>query len=184
MGAEWRRATEQVATLDEARALLETLGTEFAAAHHEIATLRHRLGRLCRDVFGRRSEKGVPEGQALLALPGAAGPNAPDASDEDARPTPDEAATPARRRRHLGRRRLPEDLKENNWLFCGSEAAAHRAAVLLSLVQTCKRVGVEPFVYLRDVIERVSTRPMSCIGELVPWRWRQLRQAPKSEPAA
>ena len=50
-------------------------------------------------------------------------------------------------------------------------AAAHRAAVLLSLVQTCKHVGVEPFVYLRDVIERVSTRPMSRIGELIPWRW-------------
>ena len=42
---------------------------------------------------------------------------------------------------------------------------AHRAAVLLSFVQTCEHVGVEPFVYLRDVIERVSTHPMSRIGE-------------------
>ena len=56
--------------------------------------------------------------------------------------------------------------------------------MLLSLVQTCKHVGVEPFVYLRDVIERVSTHPMSRIGELIPRRSRQLGQAPKSEPAA
>lgn len=110
MAETWRQASERLATLDEARALVETLGQELAAAQGEIAALRHRLDRLVRHVFGRRSEKGVPEGQGLLALPGAAGPIAPDASDEDARPTPDEAATPARRRRHPGRRRLPEDL--------------------------------------------------------------------------
>ena len=69
-------------------------------------------------------------------------------------------------------------------MICGSEAAAHCAAVLLSLVQTCKHVGVEPFVHLRDVIERVSAHPMSRIGEFMRRRWRQLRQAPKSEPAA
>ena len=55
----------------------------------------------------------------------------------------------------------PVVLGRKNWLFCGSEAAAHRAAILLSLVQTCKHVGVDPFAYLRDVIERVSTHPMA-----------------------
>ena len=79
----------------------------------------------------------------------------------------------------------PVVLGRKNWLFCGSEAAAHRAAVLLSLVQTCKHVGIDPFVYLRDVIERVSTHPMSRLGELTPRQWQQLRQAPqKPEPAA
>jgi transposase len=110
VAGEWRQASERVATLEEARALVETLGVELEAAQSEIAALRHRLDHLVRHVFGRRSEKGVPEGQGLLVLPGAAGPIAPDASDEDARPTPDEGATPARRRRHPGRRRLPEDL--------------------------------------------------------------------------
>ena len=76
--------TARVATLDEARHLLVTLGDELDAAHREVAALRHRLDRLCRHVFGRRSEKGVPEGQGLLAWPGAARPIAPNASDEDA----------------------------------------------------------------------------------------------------
>lgn len=113
MAGEWRQATEQVATLDDARKLVVVLGGELDAAHREIAALRHRLDRLCRHVFGRRSEKGVPEGQALLPWPGAAGPIAPDASDEDGRTTAGEAAAPAtpmRHRRHPGRRRLPEDL--------------------------------------------------------------------------
>ena len=59
----------------------------------------------------------------------------------------------------------------------GGRRAAHRAAVLVSLVQTWKHVGVDPFVYLRDVIDRVSTHPMSRIGELTPRQWQQRRQA-------
>jgi transposase len=106
----WRQATEQLATLDDARQLIETLGGELDAAHREIDVLRHRLDRLCRHVFGRRSEKGVPEGQGLLALPGAAGPIAPDTSDEDAPSESEVPASPARRKKHRGRRRLPEEL--------------------------------------------------------------------------
>jgi hypothetical protein len=40
----------------------------------------------------------------------------------------------------------------------GSEAAAHRTAILCSLVQICKHLQINPFVYLRDVIERASRR--------------------------
>ena len=49
--------------------------------------------------------------------------------------------------------------------------------VLLTLVQTCKANQVDPFAYLRDVIDRVSTHPMSRIGELTPRRWKELRLA-------
>jgi hypothetical protein len=66
VAAEWRQVTDGVTTLAEASAVLETLGGELDAAHREIAALRHRLDRLARHVFGRRSEKGVPEGQGLL----------------------------------------------------------------------------------------------------------------------
>ena len=51
----------------------------------------------------------------------------------------------------------PIVLGRKNWLFAGSEAAAHRTAILCSLVQTCKHLQINPFIYLRDVIERVST---------------------------
>jgi transposase len=71
----------------------------------------------------------------------------------------------------------PLCLGRKNWLNFGSEAAAHRAMVLLTLVQTCKANQVDPFAYLRDVIDRVSTHPMSRIGELTPRRWKELRLA-------
>jgi len=77
----------------------------------------------------------------------------------------------------------PLCLGRKNWLFIGSEPAAHRTMVLLTLVQTCKAHQVDPFAYLRDVIDRVSTHPMSRIDELTPRRWKELR-APQHERAA
>lgn len=77
----------------------------------------------------------------------------------------------------------PLCLGRKNWLFIGSEAAAHRTMVLLTLVQTCKAHHVDPFVYLRDVIDRVSTHPMSRIDELTPPRWKELRSQAVSAAA-
>jgi hypothetical protein len=71
-----------------------------------------------------------------------------------------------------------------NWLFAGSEAAAHRTAILCSLVQTCKHLRINPFVYLRDVIERVSTHPARLVLELTPRQWKRLRQDSGAQAAA
>ncbi|MBM4029570.1 MAG: IS66 family transposase [Planctomycetes bacterium] len=38
-----------------------------------------------------------------------------------------------------------------NWLFSGSDGGARRAAILYSLIASCKLCGIDPFVYLRDV---------------------------------
>ena len=76
----------------------------------------------------------------------------------------------------------PVCLGRKNWLHIGSEAAAHRTMVLLTLVQTCKAHQVDPFAYLRDIIDRVSTHPMSRIDELTPRRWKELRQCAALRP--
>ncbi len=68
----------------------------------------------------------------------------------------------------------PLVLGRKNWLFIGSEAAAHRTAILLTLVHSAKAQQLDPFAYLRDLIERVSTHPMSRIDELTPRRWKEL----------
>ena len=78
----------------------------------------------------------------------------------------------------------PIVLGRKNWLFAGSEAAAHRTTILYSLVQTCKHLQVNPFVYLRDVIERVSTHPARLVLELTPRQWKRLRQKPLAKLAA
>ena len=64
-------------------------------------------------------------------------------------------------------------LGRKNWLLLGSaEGGGLRASVLCSLIASCKRLGVELFAYLRDVINRVSTHPASRIWELTPRGWR------------
>jgi transposase len=78
----------------------------------------------------------------------------------------------------------PIVLGRKNWLFAGSEAAAHRTAILCSLVQTCKHLQLNPFVYLSDVIERVSTHPARLVLELTPREWKRLRREAGAPAAA
>jgi transposase len=58
-----------------------------------------------------------------------------------------------------------------NWLFAGSFEGARRAALLYSLVQSCKLADVAPFPYLKDVLLRVATHPHQRIDQLTPKRW-------------
>jgi transposase len=60
-----------------------------------------------------------------------------------------------------------------NWLFAGSDAGAERAAIIYSLIASCKLCDIDPFVYLRDVLYRVSTHPASRIVELTPSGWAE-----------
>lgn len=66
----------------------------------------------------------------------------------------------------------PVAIGRKNWLFAGSDNGGKTAAVLMSLCTTCKDFGVDPFAYLRDVLERVSTHPNRRIEELLPDRWK------------
>jgi transposase len=73
---------------------------------------------------------------------------------------------------HLERQIKPWKLGAKNWLFVGSELAGQRAAVVMSLVQSAKLNGLDPWAYLRDVLARIHGHPSSRIDELLPHRWR------------
>jgi transposase len=60
-----------------------------------------------------------------------------------------------------------------NWLFAGSFEGARRAALLYSIVQSCKLVDVAPFLYLKDVLLRIATHPHRLIDQLTPKRWAE-----------
>jgi transposase len=62
-----------------------------------------------------------------------------------------------------------------NWMFYGSDNGGRTAAVLTSLIATCKRLRIDPFTYLRDVFARISTHPLNQIDELLPDRWLAAR---------
>ena len=59
----------------------------------------------------------------------------------------------------------------NNWVFFGSDEGGKTAAVLRSLVSSCQRAGIDPFVWLKDVLSRIATHPISRVGELLPHNW-------------
>jgi transposase len=59
-----------------------------------------------------------------------------------------------------------------NWLFVGSEGGGHTAAVLYTLVATCKRLRIDPFAYLRDVFSRLPEDSTDeALRDLLPDRW-------------
>jgi len=49
--------------------------------------------------------------------------------------------------------------------------------VIYSLVETCKLLDIEPFAYLRDVLERIPNHPASRIAELTPRGWLAARSS-------
>lgn len=66
----------------------------------------------------------------------------------------------------------PIALGRKNHLFAGSDGGAARWAIVASLLATAKLNDVEPFAYLKDVLERLSNGyPMSRLDDLLPWNW-------------
>lgn len=63
------------------------------------------------------------------------------------------------------------------WLFAGSELAGQRAAVVMSLLHSAKLHGHDPWVYLKDVLERLPMHPNHRIDELLPHRWQHKPEA-------
>ena len=68
----------------------------------------------------------------------------------------------------------PIAIGRNNWLFAGSLRAGQRAAAVMSLIQSAKLNGHDPYAYLKDVLARLPNHKNSQIDELLPHRWQPL----------
>ena len=67
----------------------------------------------------------------------------------------------------------PVALGRKNHLFAGSDGGGARWATVCSLIETCKLNDVEPYAYLKDVLERmVEGYPANRLAELMPWAWK------------
>ena len=68
----------------------------------------------------------------------------------------------------------PIKLGAKNHLFAGSDGGAESWAILASLIQTAKLNDVEPFAYLRDVLERIvsGNTKANQLSSLLPWAWK------------
>jgi transposase len=66
----------------------------------------------------------------------------------------------------------PIAIGRNNWLFAGSLRAGQRAAAIMSLIQSARMNGHDPYAYLKDVLTRLPMHKASRIDELLPHRWQ------------
>ncbi len=66
----------------------------------------------------------------------------------------------------------PITLGRKNWLHLGSDTGGRTAATLLSVTQSAIAFGLEPWAYVRDLLNRVSTHPASRLAELLPDQWQ------------
>jgi transposase len=64
-----------------------------------------------------------------------------------------------------------------NYLFFGSDVGGETAAVLYTFTQTCQALGIEPWRYLRDVLERLPSHPAERRAELLPGEWAQAKRS-------
>lgn len=72
---------------------------------------------------------------------------------------------------HIENRIRPIALGRSNWLFAGSLRGGKRAAAVMSLIQSARLNGHDPYAYLKDVLERLPTHPARRIDDLLPHRW-------------
>ena len=63
-------------------------------------------------------------------------------------------------------------LGRKNYLFMGSVRGGKAAAIIYSLIETCKQNDVDPVAYLADVLARIPTHPNRLIKELLPYNWK------------
>ncbi len=77
----------------------------------------------------------------------------------------------------------PLAIGRKNWLFLGNEKSGAAAATLLSLVQTCRALNINPRTYLEDVFRRIMGHNSQTLHELLPDQWLLHQGATRSLPS-
>ena len=72
---------------------------------------------------------------------------------------------------------------KKNFLFIGHPEAGQRSAVIYSVLGSCRRHGINPAEYLRDVLERLPQAKTSEISTLTPSGWAKARRAARRRTA-
>ncbi len=65
----------------------------------------------------------------------------------------------------------PLALGRKNYLFSGSHEGAQRAAMVYSLLASCKSLDINPYDYLKDVLEKIGDYPVNKLQDLLPSNW-------------
>lgn len=69
----------------------------------------------------------------------------------------------------------PAALGRKNWMFIGAEEAGWRSAVIYTILQSCKSHGIDPYAYLKDVLERLPNMKIREIDQITPAAWSKAK---------
>lgn len=61
-----------------------------------------------------------------------------------------------------------------NWMFVGSEGGGEASAVIYSLAQSCRALGINPHNYFDDVLRRIQSHPYNKLTAILPHHWKPL----------
>ena len=78
----------------------------------------------------------------------------------------------------------PTKLGAKNWLFIGREDAGEKSAILYTLVENCRRLGINPRDYFEDVLTRLPGMLASEAASLTPANWHAARSGSPQRQAA
>ncbi|MFD0896055.1 IS66 family transposase [Luteolibacter ambystomatis] len=78
----------------------------------------------------------------------------------------------------------PTKLGAKNWLFIGREAAGDKAAILYTVVENCRRLGIDPKDYLTDVLTRLPGMQNHEVAALTPSNWLKTQRTVATRRAA
>lgn len=70
----------------------------------------------------------------------------------------------------------PTAIGKKNWLFFGSAEAGQRSAVIYTIVESCRKRGIDPHEYLRDIFTKLPTATNQQIKDLTPEGWQKARR--------
>ena len=72
----------------------------------------------------------------------------------------------------------PTAVGKKNWLFFGEAEAGERSAIVYTIIESCRRRGIDPYAYLRDVLTRLPSMTNWQIRDITPEAWvKTLRSA-------
>jgi transposase len=66
----------------------------------------------------------------------------------------------------------PSVVGRKRWLFIGHPDAGWRSALIYTIIQSCRRRGINPQEYLTDVLRRLPSMTTQQVKDLLPSRWK------------
>jgi transposase len=70
----------------------------------------------------------------------------------------------------------PTAIGKKNWLFMGDADAGQRGAIVYTIIESCRRRGIDPYTYLREVLTRLPRMTNRQIPEVTPEAWNKARK--------